>query len=169
MSRRICRRRIRATTRPGGTSSSTVEDDDPLRRQINDVERALWRDDPTLMLHVRRLQRLDTASVLTVFALLATGSVLVTVGAATSTITAGGAGIIAMAAACLIDRRHKRTLRRPPRDAINPDRLGRPPAVRATPESETNDMRVPDRRRSGALNAKRHAVLRATGHGPSSR
>ena len=126
MSRRICRRRIRATTRPRGTSSSTVEDDDPLRRQINDLERALWRDDPTLMLQIRRLQRLDTASVLTVFTLLATGSVLVTVGAATSTITAGGAGIITMAAACLIDRRHKRTLRHPPRDAINPDHLGRP-------------------------------------------
>lgn len=78
------------------------------------------------MLQVRRLQRIDTASVLTVFALLATGSVLVTVGAATSTIAAGAAGVLAMAAACLIDRRHQRALRRPPRDDTNSDRVGRP-------------------------------------------
>jgi hypothetical protein len=123
MRRRICQRWIRAT-RPGRTTTSTVEDD-PLHRQVNDLERALWRADPTLMLRVRRLQRLDAAVVVTVFALLAAGSVLLTVGAATSTITAGGAGISAMAGACLINRRHQRTLRRPPRDATNPERVDR--------------------------------------------
>ena len=85
--RRIGGRRDR-TTRRACTRRSTVEDADPFRRQIDQVEQALWREDPALMLHVRRLQRIDTATVLTVFALLAAGSVLVTVGAATSTIAA---------------------------------------------------------------------------------
>jgi hypothetical protein len=116
VNRRICRGRILTTTRAGRTRSSNIEDD-PLRRQINDIERVLWHDDPTLMLRIRRLQRLDTASVLTVFALMAIGSVLVTVGAATSTITVGGSGLIAMVAACLINRRHQRTLRQPPQEA----------------------------------------------------
>ena len=77
------------------------------------------------MLQVRRLQRVDTAYVLTVFALLAAGSVLFTVGAATSTIAAAGVGVIAMAAACLIDRRRQRALRRPPGDDTHPDRVDR--------------------------------------------
>ena len=125
MRRRSYRRWIRAATRRGRTISSTVGDD-PLRRQINDLERALWREDPTLMLQVRRRHRIDPASVMTVFALLAAGSVLVTVGAATSTIAAGAAGVLAMAAACLIDRLHQRALRRPPRDDTNSARVGRP-------------------------------------------
>lgn len=69
------------------------------------------------MQQVRRVQRIDTASVLAVFALLAGGSVLATIGAATSTIALGGAGVITMAAACLIERRHQRALRRSPPDA----------------------------------------------------
>ena len=116
MRRRIGGRRDR-TTRRAHTRRSTVEHADPLRRQIDQVEQALWREDPALMLQVRRLQRIDTATVLTVFALLATGSVLVTVGAATSTIAAGGSGVIAMVAACVIDRRHQRALRRSPPEA----------------------------------------------------
>lgn len=125
MTRRICRRWVRTTTRRGRAGGSSAADD-PLRRQIDEVERALWREDPAFMLQVRRLQRVDTASVLTVFALLAAGIVLVTVGAATSTIAAGGVGVIAMAAACLIDRRHQRALHRSPRDATNRDRVDGP-------------------------------------------
>jgi hypothetical protein len=86
----------------------------------------LWREDPAFMLQVRRLQRVDTAYVLMTFALLAAGSVLFAVGAATSTAAAGGVGVIAMAAACLIDRRHQRALRRPPRDDTHADRVDRP-------------------------------------------
>jgi hypothetical protein len=132
MTRRICRRRVRATTRAGRTGRPSASNDDPLRRQIYDVEQALWREDPAFMSQVRRLQRVDTAYVLTIYALLAAGSVLFTVGVATSTIVAGGVGVLAMAAACLIDRRHQRALRRSPRDDTHPDRLDRPTGHRRT-------------------------------------
>lgn len=116
---------LRATPRRGRTVRSSVANDDPIRLQIDGVERALWREDPAFMLQVRRIRRVDTAHVLTVFVLLAAGSVLVTVGAAASTIVAGGVGLVAMAAACLLDRRRQRVLRRSPRDDTKSDRVHR--------------------------------------------
>ena len=126
MNRRIWSRWVRPTTRPRRIDRPSATNDDPLRRQIDEIERALWREDPTFLLQVRRLQRVDTAYVLTVFALLAAGSVLVTIGAATSSLAAGCVGVIAMVAACLIDRRRQHALSRSPRDDTNPDRVDRP-------------------------------------------
>jgi hypothetical protein len=126
MNRRICSRWVRPTTRPRRIDRPSATNDNPLHWQIDEIERALWCEDPTFLLHVRRLQRVDTAYVLTVFALLAAGSVLVTIGAATSSSASGCVGAIAMVAACLIDRRRGQTLRRSPEDDTNPDRVDRP-------------------------------------------
>jgi hypothetical protein len=139
MNRRRSRRSLRPATgaRPPGRRASAR--DDPLRRQIDDMERALWREDPVFMLRVRRLELVDTASVLTVFALLASGGVLVAVGAATSTIASAGTGVLAMATACLVDRRRRRALRRSPRDAT--DRV-----VLASARDDIDGSRAADRR-----------------------
>jgi hypothetical protein len=92
----------------------------------------LWRDDTTFVKQFRRLQRVDTVYVLTTFALLAAGGVLVTVGAATATGVLWCVGVAAMAAACLIDRRRHHVLRRSAGDGTSPDRVDR-----RTGESDT--------------------------------
>jgi hypothetical protein len=85
----------------------------------------LWRDDTRFVKQFRRLQRVDTVYVLTTFALLAAGGVLVTVGAATANGVLWCVGVTAMAAACLIDRRRHHVLRRSAGGGMSSDRVDR--------------------------------------------
>jgi hypothetical protein len=91
-----------------------------LRQQIDEIERALRREDPALLKRLRRLQRHDTMYALTVFAFLAGGAVLVTVGLATTTAAVFGIGVAAMLTAGVLDHRYRRALRRPPGNSQAP-------------------------------------------------
>ena len=83
--------------------------DDNVTRAINEVERVLANDDPAFVQRVRHLQRSEDVNVLSVFVLLAAGAVLLTVGLATLSWHAFAAGLFALVASVLVDRRHKRS------------------------------------------------------------
>ena len=89
--------------------------DDPVTRAIDEIERALRRDDPAFLHRVQQLQRREMANVLTVLTLLASGAVLLTVGLATVSWPIWGAGLIALVASVLVDEHHKHSLDRLPR------------------------------------------------------
>ena len=91
---------------------TSTANNDLLRRQIEDVELAFRREDPSFVRRFRRLQRSETLRVLTVFSFIAVGAVLMTVGLATSSVVATSLGIAAMLTGCLVEIRHRRVLRR---------------------------------------------------------
>ena len=96
---------------------TSVANDDLFRRRIDAVERALGREDPAFVKRFRRLQRSEMLHDLTVFALLAVGAVVMTVGLATTAVFATSFGVAAMLAGLLVDVRHRRVERRWPRRA----------------------------------------------------
>jgi hypothetical protein len=89
-------------------------DDDQVERTIAEVERGLAHDDPALLKRFRAVHRAEIATVIAVFSLLATGTVLLTVGLAIISWPAWVTGILAFAASIAIDEHHKRSLRRTP-------------------------------------------------------
>lgn len=101
-------------------------DDDQVERTIEELEQALAQDtimafekglaegDPAFMKRFRALQRAEIATVVTVCLLLASGTVLLTIGLATISWPAWIAGVAAFAASFAIDEHHKRALRRSP-------------------------------------------------------
>ena len=99
---------------------TSARNDDPLSQQLAEIERALRREDPTFLKRLRRLRCNEVVNVLTVFGLLASGAVLVTVGLATASVTVCSIAITAMLTACFIDRRYHQALRRPPRESDAP-------------------------------------------------
>ena len=82
------------------------------RSEIDDIERALSRADPTLPRRMRALERADTLNVFVVFSLLATGAMLLTAGLATFSLGLWSAGGAALVISVLVDRWHQRRLRR---------------------------------------------------------
>ena len=74
--------------------------------EIDDIERALLGDDPTLPERMRA----DTLTVFVVFSLLATGAVLLTAGLATLSFGVWSTGVDALVMSALVDQRHTRTL-----------------------------------------------------------
>jgi hypothetical protein len=92
--------------------------DDPLSVRLEGIERALRREDPVFARQFRRTERRDTLNVVLVFALLASGTVLLTVGLAAVSIVAACTGAAAMVLSCLVERHHQRDLRRPPRETL---------------------------------------------------
>ena len=78
--------------------------------EIDDIERALLGEDPTLPERMRALERTDTLNVFVVFSLLATGAVLLTVGLATLSFGVWTTGVAALVMSALVDQGHKRTL-----------------------------------------------------------
>lgn len=82
--------------------------------EIDDIERALLGEDPTLPKRMRALERADTLNVFVVFSLLATGAVLLAVGLATLSFGVWTAGVAALIMSALVDQGHKRTLLRAP-------------------------------------------------------
>jgi hypothetical protein len=109
-----------AATSAARSGRASATSDETLGQQIDEIERALRREDPALLKRVRRLQRRDTMSALTVFALLAGGAVLVTAGLATTTAAVLGIGVAAMLTAGVIDHCYRRALRRPPGESKTP-------------------------------------------------
>jgi hypothetical protein len=83
--------------------------DDKVTRAIHEIERLLAHDDPAFVQRLRRLQRRDDVTVLSVFVLLAAGAVLLTVGLATPSWPVFAGGLFALASSVLVDRRHKRS------------------------------------------------------------
>lgn len=100
--------------------------DDEVRRTIDELERVLTReaieevehglahDDPAFVRRIRRQCRVEMATALSVFVLLATGAVLLTVGLATPSWPTWVAGILAFLASFVANALHERTLQRSP-------------------------------------------------------
>jgi hypothetical protein len=99
-------------------------DDDQVKRTIEELEVALGQeallaaeqslaeDDPVFLKRFRAQYRAEIATVITVFTLLATGTVLLTVGFATASWAAWTAGVLAFLASFAVDEHHKHTVRR---------------------------------------------------------
>ena|SRR5437588_7750278 len=83
-----------------------MDDDHKVGRTIEDLEQGLSEDDPELAKRLRAMFRTDYATYLTVFALIATGAMLFTVGLATLSWAAWSAGLLTMLAATLLDAHH---------------------------------------------------------------
>ena len=88
--------------------------DDKITQTVDEIERELAHDDPAFVRRVGRLQRRDDTIVLSVFALLATGAVLLIAGLATGSWPAWAGGLFALVTSVLVDEHHKRSLRRAP-------------------------------------------------------
>ena len=101
-------------------------DDDQVKRTIEELERALAQDtilgfeqglahdDPAFMRRFRAVHRAEIATVITVFLCLASGTVLLTLGLATTSWPAWIGGLVAFAAAFAVDEHHKHTQRQTP-------------------------------------------------------
>ena len=70
--------------------------------EIDDIERALLGEDPTLPKRMRALERTDTLNVFVVFSLLATGAVLLAVGLATLSFGVWTTGVAALIMSALV-------------------------------------------------------------------
>jgi hypothetical protein len=88
--------------------------DDEVGREIERLERGLGADDPAFLRRFDAVRRADMVNVITVFTLLTTGVVFLTVGLATASWPAWALGFGAFAACFVVDGHHKQTLRRPP-------------------------------------------------------
>jgi hypothetical protein len=89
---------------------------DQLVRQIEEFERALQRDDPSLSRRFNHLQRSDTLNDVAIFSLLALSAVLLATALATLSVAAGCGGVVAYLASFLVDHRHQRQLTGPSQD-----------------------------------------------------
>lgn len=90
-------------------------DDDQVRSAINEIERGLIHDDPAFVGRLQALRRSEIATAIAVFALLASGAVLLTIGFATLSWMAWCAGLLAFAASFAVDEHHKHVFRDAPR------------------------------------------------------
>ena len=88
--------------------------DDKIAQTVDEIERELSHDDPAFVRRVGRLERRDDTIVLSVFALLAAGAVLLIVGLATLSWPTCAAAFVALVSSVAVDERHKRSLRRAP-------------------------------------------------------
>lgn len=111
---------------------------DELDRRIEDIERELLRDDPTLGKQFAKLDPVYRWHDATVFMLLAASAVFLMIGLAAMSIAAWLAGAISVVTAFTVDARHERALRAARRSI----ELGLPPVRRS-------DNRRVRRRRTG--------------------
>lgn len=79
-------------------------DTEQVNDEIDEIERALRAGDPELDKRLRRLQRREAVHVVSVFALLAVGAVLLVVGLAILSPVAWCVGVAAYLAAFVVDR-----------------------------------------------------------------
>ena len=82
-----------------------------VRDALADVERCLTQDDPAFVRSFRHRCRLELATAVGVFLLLALGAVLLTVGFATLWWPAWIAGVLAFLASFAVNAQHERILR----------------------------------------------------------
>lgn len=85
-------------------------DIDQLDRRINEIERGILRDHPTLDREFAKLDHVDRWHDATVFLLLAASAVFLMIGLSTMSTTAWVAGGISVATAFTVDARHEREL-----------------------------------------------------------
>ena len=105
---------------------------DRLDHRIEKIEHELLRDDPTLGKQFAKLDPANRRHDATVFTLLVSTAVFLTVGLATTSILAWLVGVVSLVAAFSVDTRHERQLRairrsterRPPRHRQRRDLLG---------------------------------------------
>jgi hypothetical protein len=86
---------------------------DQLAQQIDELERALQQEDPSLARRFEKLQRTNTRNDAAVFSLLAISAVLLAIALATPSAVAGLGGVAAYLASFLVDTRHQRRLSAP--------------------------------------------------------
>jgi hypothetical protein len=82
--------------------------DDQVNEALGEIERALLAEDPAFAARLRTRCRREAAHVVIVFALLAAGAVLLTVGFATTAVVPWSLGVGALLAAVLLDDHHRR-------------------------------------------------------------
>ena len=87
--------------------------DEQVRAEVDEIERALQVEDPGFVRRVNALRRSDAVNCVSVFVLLAVGAVLLTVGFATVAWLPWSIGLAALVVAVAVDDHHRRTLRRP--------------------------------------------------------
>jgi hypothetical protein len=83
---------------------------DQLARQIDELERALEQEDPSLAKRFEKLQRTNTRNDIAVFSLLTISAVFLAIALATLSAVAGLGGVAAYLASFLVDTRHQRRL-----------------------------------------------------------
>jgi hypothetical protein len=88
--------------------------DDQVSQALDEIERSLCQEDPAFAKRLRAVRRAEIGTVLTVAFLLVSGAVLLTVGLATLSWMAWGAGLIALLTSVLVDEHHKHAIRRMP-------------------------------------------------------
>jgi Protein of unknown function (DUF3040) len=96
-------------------------------QQIRAIEAVLEVDDPDFTRTFQHLQRKDARCALTVFTLLATGTVLAVTGLATQSLLLSGAGLALLAASPVLDRRHHLRLQHPQETAPARSAIDRTP------------------------------------------
>ena len=85
--------------------------DEQVNEALGEIERALFAEDPAFAQRVRVAARREAMHVVAVFALLAAGAVLLTVGFATTAVVPWSIGVAALIAAVYIDEHRHRALR----------------------------------------------------------
>lgn len=85
--------------------------DEQVRREIDEIERALVTEDAAFVHRIRNLRRNEAVHAVAVFGLLAVGAVLLTIGMATYALIPWSLGAVAFALAVLVDELHQRTQR----------------------------------------------------------
>jgi hypothetical protein len=91
-----------------------MNDDDRFSNAIDEIERGLLHDDPAFVARINALRRSEIGTAITVFVLLASGAVLMTVGFATLSWLAWAAGLLAFLTSFVVDGHHKHVFREPP-------------------------------------------------------
>jgi hypothetical protein len=86
---------------------------DQLARQIDELERALAHEDPSLAHRFKKLQHANTRNDVAVFSLLAISAVLLAIALTTLSAVAGLGGVTAYLASFLVDTRYQRRLSGP--------------------------------------------------------
>jgi Protein of unknown function (DUF3040) len=122
-------------------------DNDQLVRKIDELERALRRDDPSLSKRLNQLQRRDKWNDVAVFSLLTLSAVLLATALATLSPAAGGAGVVAYLASFLVDRRHQRQLTGMPQDGRTGNTMAVTPTTAGTttrPTRRTSNVATPE-------------------------
>src|SRR5690606_31132624 len=94
----------------------TMNDHD-VTREFEEIERAARRTDPAFVRRLERQVRRNDQLALAVFALLAVGAVLLTVGLATTSLAVWLGGFAALGASVVADRLRLHLLHRPPEPA----------------------------------------------------
>jgi hypothetical protein len=99
--------------------------DNQITHAFDEIERALFREDPAFVQRLHRVQRREKTIDLSIFVSLAVGAVLLTVGLATPSWPTLAAASIAFIISAALDAHHKRSLKLAPADGPTAERRAR--------------------------------------------